>query len=122
IPPGFGGTQRLPRRIGAARALELLVCARQVKPPEALAIRLVNHVYGAAELLAKGMELARAIAAKGPVAVRIAKQAVHRGRELDLRAACRVESDLFAQAFATHDHTEGMRAFLEKRPARFTGD
>ena len=122
IPPGFGGTQRLPRRIGAARALELLATARQVKAPEALAMGLVNHVHGAAELLDNGMALARAIAAKGPAAVRLVKQAVQRGRNLDLHAACAVESDLFAQAFATNDHTEGMRAFLEKRPARFTGD
>ena len=121
IPPGFGGTQRLPRRIGPARALELLTTARQVKAQEAAAIGLVNHVYPAAELRAKGLEAARLIAAKGPVAVRLVKQAVRRGGNLDLFTACALETDLFAQAFGTQDRNEGMAAFLEKRPARFTG-
>jgi len=121
IPPGFGGTQRLPRRIGAARALELLTTARQVKAQEAAAMGLVNHVFPAAELRAKGLEMARMIAAKGPVAVRLAKQAVQRGMNLDLFTACALESDLFAQAFATQDRKEGMAAFIEKRAARFSG-
>jgi len=121
IPPGFGGTQRLPRRIGAARALELLTTARQLKAAEAVAIGLVNHVYPAAELKAKGLEMARSIAAKGPAAVRLAKQAVQRGANLDLYAACDLETDLFARAFGTQDRKEGMDAFLEKRPPRFKG-
>ena len=121
IPPGFGGTQRLPRRIGAARALELLTTARQVKAEEAAAIGLANRVYPASELRAKGLEMARLIAAKGPVAVRLVKQSVQRGSSLDLFTACALETDLFAQAFGTRDRKEGMTAFLEKRPARFTG-
>jgi enoyl-CoA hydratase len=121
IPPGFGGTQRLPRRIGTARALELLTTARQVQAQEAVAIGLANHVVTAAELGARGLEMARAIASKAPTAVRLAKQAVHRGASLDLFAACELETDLFAQAFATQDRREGMSAFLEKRPAKFTG-
>jgi len=121
IPPGFGGTQRLPRRIGPARALEILATARQVKAAEADAIGLVNHVYPASELRAKGFELARLIATKGPVAVRLVKEAVRRGGNLDLFTACALETDLFAQAFGTQDRKEGMTAFLEKRPARFTG-
>jgi len=120
IPPGFGGTQRLPRRIGPARALELLTTARQVKAQEAAAIGLANHVFPASELRAKGLEMARQIAAKGPVAVRLAKEAVRRGMNLDLFTACALESDLFAQAFGTQDRREGMAAFLEKRPARFS--
>jgi enoyl-CoA hydratase len=119
IPPGFGGTQRLPRRIGTARALELLTTARQVKAQEAVAIGLANHVCPATELKARGLEMARAIAAKGPVAVRLVKQAVQRGGNLDLFAACALETELFAQAFTTHEHSEGMSAFLEKRPAKF---
>ena len=79
IPPGFGGTQRLPRRIGAARALELLATARQVKADEAAAIGLANHVYPASELRARGLETARLIASKGPAAVRLVKDAVRRG-------------------------------------------
>jgi enoyl-CoA hydratase len=121
IPPGFGGTQRLPRRIGTARALELLTTARQVKADEAAAIGLANQVVPASVLRAKGLETARTIASKGPAAVRLAKQAVLRGASLDLFAACALETDLFAQAFATHDRREGMTAFLEKRPAKFSG-
>jgi enoyl-CoA hydratase len=121
IPPGFGGTQRLPRRIGAARALELLTTARQVKSTEAAAIGLANQVCPAGELKAKGLEMARAVAAKGPAAVRLVKQAVQRGGNLDLFAACALETELFARAFASADRTEGMNAFLEKRPAKFSG-
>ena len=68
---------------------------------------------------AKGLEVARLIAAKGPVAVRLVKQAVQRGGNLDLFTACALETDLFAQAFGTQDRKEGMSAFLEKRPAKF---
>ena len=122
IPPGFGGTQRLPRRIGPARALELLTTARQVKAPEALAIGLANQVFPLAELKAKGLDMARTIAAKGPVAVRLTKRAVREGANLDLFTACALETDLFAQAFGTQDRREGMSAFLEKRAPDFKGN
>lgn len=121
IPPGFGGTQRLARLVGRARALELLTTARQIKAEEALAIGLVMRVVPAAELRSTGMDIARTIAAKGPAAVRFAKQAVQRGQDLELAHACAYETALFALAFATADQREGMRAFLEKRPARFGG-
>jgi enoyl-CoA hydratase len=122
IPPGFGGTQRLTRLVGRAMALELLTTARQVKAAEALALRLVNHVYPAAELRARGLEMARAIAANGPIAVRIAKQCAHRGLDLDLANACVLETQSFALSFATADQKEGMSAFLAKRPPKFSGD
>lgn len=121
IPPGFGGTQRLTRLVGRARALELVTTARQVKADEALAIGLVTRVVSAAELLETGLAVARTIAAKAPVAVRLAKQAVQRGQDLDLANACAHETSLFALAFATADQQEGMRAFVEKRSARFRG-
>jgi enoyl-CoA hydratase len=121
IPPGFGGTQRLPRRIGPALALELITTARQMKADEALRAGLVNHVYPAAELRERGLAAARAIAAKGPLAVRLAKEAARRGRGRDLESACALESNLFALACATADQKEGMRAFLEKRPPQFRG-
>lgn len=122
IPPGFGGTQRLTRLVGRAMALELLTTARQVNAEEALRIRLVNHVHPAAALRERGLEMARTIAAKGPVAVRLAKQAAQRGQDLDLANACVLETAAFALAFATADQKEGMRAFCEKRPASFRGE
>jgi len=122
IPPGFGGTQRLTRLVGRARALELVTTARQVKAEEALAIGLVTRVVPAAELRDAGLAVARTIAAKGPVAVRLAKQAVQRGQALDLASACNLETSLFALAFATADQKEGMRAFVEKRAALFRGE
>lgn len=121
IPPGFGGTQRLTRRVGRAMALELLTTARQIKADEALRIGLANHVYPTAELKVRGLEMALTIAAKGPVAVSLAKQAVQCGQSLDLASACELETNVFARAFATQDQKEGMRAFLEKRAAKFQG-
>lgn len=121
IPPGFGGTQRLARIVGRARALELVTTARQLRAAEALAIGLVNEVVPAAALRERGLEVARTIAAKGPQAVRLAKQAVHRGLDQDLAGGCAYETAAFALAFATADQQEGMRAFLEKRAAKFSG-
>ncbi len=121
IPPGFGGTQRLARLVGRARALELVTTARQVKAEEALAIGLVTQVVPAAELRERGLAVARTIAAKGPVAVGLAKQAVQRGQDLDLVNACAYETAAFALAFSTEDQREGMHAFLEKRVAKFSG-
>jgi enoyl-CoA hydratase len=121
IPPGFGGTQRLTRLVGRAMAIELLTTARQVKAEEARAIGLANHVHPAAELLDRGLEMARAIAANGPIAVRIAKQCAQRGADLDLANACVLETNSFALTFATGDQKEGMAAFLGKRPAKFAG-
>ena len=119
IPPGFGGTQRLTRLVGRAMALELLTTGRQIKADEALRIGLANHVYPARELMAKGLEVACLIAAKGPVAVRFAKEAAQRGGNLGLTDACALETSLFALACATADQKEGMRAFLEKRASKF---
>lgn len=121
IPPGFGGTQRLARAVGRARALELITTGRQVKAEEALRIGLVNAVVPGGELTEKGIETARLIAAKAPVAVRVSKQAVQRGLDLDLANGCVLETSLFAFAFGTADRMEGMTAFLEKRPAKFEG-
>lgn len=121
IPPGFGGTQRLARLVGRARALELVTTGRQVKADEALRIGLVNHVVAAAELMQKGLEMARLIAAKAPIAVRVCKQAVRRGLDVDLANACMLETSLFAHAFGSADRQEGMSAFVEKRAAKFQG-
>lgn len=121
ISPGFGGTQRLSRLVGRAMALEMLTTARQVKADEALRIGLANHVHPAADLKARGLEMARTIAAKGPVAVSLAKQAVQCGQHLDLASACELETNVFARTFGTQDQKEGMRAFLGKRAPDFQG-
>ncbi|MBK9606903.1 MAG: enoyl-CoA hydratase/isomerase family protein [Betaproteobacteria bacterium] len=121
ICPGFGGTQRLPRLVGRAMAMEMCVTGRAVKAPEALRIGLVNHVVPAAGLLDKGLELGRAIAAKGPVAVGIVKHLIQHGQDLDLENALRLEADNFAVLCATADKREGMAAFLEKRKPAFIG-
>ena len=121
VSAGFGGTQRLTRKIGSARAMELLVTGRQVKADEALSTGLVTQIVPAGELIQKGLEVARLIASKGPIAVRRTKEAVRRGADMDLAAALALESSLFGQCCSTQDQKEGMRAFLEKRPAKFTG-
>ncbi len=121
IVPGFGGTQRLARLVGKAMALELICTGRQVKAHEALAIGLVNHVVPPEKLLDKGLELARLVAARGPVAVKMAKHLVQRGQDLDLANANAMEADVFGLLCATDDKREGMAAFLGKRPAKFAG-
>ena len=122
ITPGFGGTQRLARRIGRALTLEILSTGRQIKAEEALRIGLVNQIVAADALVATGLVQARLIAAKAPLAVRACKQAVRRGLDMDLANACALETSLFAQTFGTADRIEGMAAFLEKRPAQFKGE
>jgi enoyl-CoA hydratase len=121
ISPGFGGTQRLTRLVGKARALELTLTARNVKAEEALAMGIVNHVVPAEALLEKGLEQARLVASKGPVAIKLTKHLVQHGQDLDLDNALRLEADVFGLLSATEDKKEGMAAFVEKRPAKFSG-
>jgi enoyl-CoA hydratase len=121
VTPGFGGTQRLTRLVGRAMALELVTTARQVKAEEARQLGLVNHVYPAETLMEEALKMARSIVSKGPVAVRLAKEGVQRGQDLDLDNACVLESELFGLCFSTDDQKEGMTAFLEKRKAEYRG-
>ncbi len=121
VTPGFGGTQRLTRLVGRARAMELLVTARNVKADEALRIGLANAVHPAESLMDEAKKQAQTIASKGPVAVALAKEAVQRGQDLDLDNACLLESEVFGLCFSTEDLKEGMGAFLEKRKATFKG-
>jgi enoyl-CoA hydratase len=121
ICPGFGGTQRLTRVVGKAMALELVTTGRQMKADEALRIGLVNHVVAHEKLLDKGLELARMVAARGPVAVKMCKHLVQRGQDLDLANANAMEADVFGFLCATEDRHEGMAAFLAKRPPAFKG-
>lgn len=121
VIPGFGGTQRLPRLIGKGRAMELVLTGDMIDAQEALRIGLVNKVYPLAELLGETKKVAKKILSKGPLAVRLSKEAICNGVEMDLDRACGYEADLFGFCFATADQKEGMQAFLEKRPAKFTG-
>jgi enoyl-CoA hydratase len=121
VIPGFGGTLRLARLVGKGRAKELIFTGDMIDAQEAYRIGLANKVATAEELLAKARKMATKIASKGPVAVRLAKESVDNGLEMDLDRAGRFEAGLFGLCFATADQKEGMQAFLEKRPAKFTG-
>ena len=121
VIPGFGGTQRLPRRVGLGRATELVLTGDLIGAEEALRIGLVNRVVPAAELMAEARKTAEKIAQKGPLAIAYARRAVRKSMELNLPAGNDYEAELFALLFATQDQKEGMHAFLEKRPAKFEG-
>lgn len=120
ITPGFSGTQRLPRRVGIAKAKELIFSGRMIRADEAREIGLVNAVYAPEELLPGALEMARSFVKNAPIAVKYAKACIDRGMQMDMDDAIAVENELFAMCFATHDQKEGMGAFLEKRPAQFT--
>jgi enoyl-CoA hydratase len=121
IIPGGGGTQRLPRLVGRGRALEMILTGARIDAAEALRIGLVERVVPAGEARAATTELARAIAGKAPVALRYAKEAVVKGLELPLADGLRLEGDLSTLLRTTEDRVEGAKAFLEKRPPRWTG-
>jgi enoyl-CoA hydratase len=121
IIPGFGGTQRLVRRVGAARARELIYTGDQISADQALALGLVNAVVPVAELLLRARDTALKIASRGPLAIAAAKRVALCGENLDLPAACELEAQAFAGLFGSEDQREGMRAFLEKRKAAFKG-
>ena len=121
IIPGFGGTQRLPRLIGANAAKEMIFTGRMISAGEAARLGIVNRVCAPDELMGAVLETARDIAAKGRVSLRAAKQAVNRGLDVDLTTGCALEVDVFALCLASPDAKEGTHAFLEKRPAAFTG-
>ena len=119
ITPGFSGTQRLPRRVGAAMAKELIFSGKMISAGEAERIGLANHVYPADELMDKAMEMAEAFAKNAQIAVRYSKACIDRGMETGIDEGIAMENELFAMCFATQDQKEGMKAFLEKRPASF---
>ena len=119
VIPGFGGTQRLVRRVGRQVALELMMTGRNVKAEEAVQLGIALRVEE--DVLAGALKLAGKIAANGPVAVRLVKQVVDDTDRLDLDVGLTAEASAFGLCFATEDQKEGMGAFLEKRPANFTG-
>jgi len=122
VIPGFGGTQRLARRIGLPRARELIYSGDMIDAETALRYGLVNKVVPLADLMSEAKVLAHKLAAKPPVAIRQAKAAINTGIDLDLENGCRFENEAFALTFATADKVEGMKAFLEKRAANFKGE
>lgn len=119
--PGYAGTQRLARLVGAGRALEILLTGDQITAQEAHRIGLVNRVVPAADLMAEARKLAAALATKAPVAVKYIIEGVHRGLRMSLAEAQVFEATLFGLVASTEDMREGTRAFLEKRKAAFQG-
>ena len=121
VLPRAGGSQRLPRAIGRAHALRLLLLGEQIDAAEALRIGLVSRVHARDALPGEAAALAGVIASRGPIATRLAKEAVHRGSELSLEQALRYELDLTLLLQTTADRAEGVRAFAAKRPPHFIG-
>ncbi len=121
IIPGYGGTQRLPRIVGRGRALEMILTARPIDAPTALAFGLVNRVAPRAELAAQTRELALTILGNGPLALALATEAVLRGGETALEEGLRIECDLFGIISSTADMREGLTAFLQKRKPDYKG-
>jgi enoyl-CoA hydratase/carnithine racemase len=121
IIPGGGGTQRLARTVGKARAMELVLTGRRFGAREAQEMGLVNQVTGKKEWLERAMELAQVVARRPPLAARLAKEAILTAEETGLTAGVEAERRLFGVAMATEDRVEAMQAFLEKRRPDFHG-
>jgi enoyl-CoA hydratase/carnithine racemase len=121
IIPGGGGTQNLPRMIGRNRAKELIYSARRIKAQEALELGLVNHVVPRAELLPKAIAVGEEILKNSPFAVRQAQWSIDRGADLPFEDGIEREHEAYLRAIASEDRREGISAFNEKRPPRFSG-
>ena len=119
--PFDGGTQRLPRIVGRGKALELILTAETITAEEALRIGLVSRVVSGANLAPETEALAKTIAAAAPVALRYIKEAVNKGLDLTLEQGLRLEADLYFLIHTTADRTEGITAFLKKKPPKFKG-
>ena len=114
ITPGFGGTQRLARLVGAGIAKEMIYTARNIKAERAAQIGLVNQVVAGADLMETVMKMAKGIAKNAPIAVAYAKKAINEGLQTDIDGGIAIEVDEFSKCFATEDQTYGMTCFLEK--------
>src|SRR4030043_126123 len=119
--PGFGGTQRLPRLIGKAKAKELILTGKIISAQEANQMGIVNRVFPLASLMEETKKVALQIAGNGAIGVRLAKMVVDAGFNMDLTEACTLESYAFSFGFTTEDQKEGMTAFVEKRKPNFKG-
>lgn len=119
--PWDGGTQRLARVVGRGKAMEMIFTGALLDAGEALQTGLVGRVVPSAELMPAATAMARDLALKSPLALRYAREAIYKGVELTLEQGLRLEADLYFLLHTTEDRTEGVRAFREKRPPRFTG-
>lgn len=119
ITPGFGGTQRLPRIVGMGKAKELIYTGAIVKADEALRIGLVNKVVNLESLMEEARSMANMIIANAPIAVKLCKDAINRGMQVDMDNAIKIEAEDFGKCFNTEDQVEGMSAFLERRDKNF---
>jgi enoyl-CoA hydratase/carnithine racemase len=118
---GAGGTQRLPRVVGMANALDMLFAAEPIDAQEALRIGLINRLTEKGGALAKACEMAELYATRAPLSLAFVKRAVHRGMQMDLASAIEFETFLVTTVYGTQDKQEGITAFLEKRRPKFTG-
>lgn len=121
IVPGYGGTQRLPRLVGRGAALKLLLTGEIIDATDALRLGLVDQVVPAASLIETTTAVLKTMLANAPLAIAGCIEAVDRGLETTLEEGLRIESDAFGAMSSTEDVREGMRAFLDKRPASFNG-
>ena len=119
ITPGFGGTQRLPRLVGEGKAKELIYTCATIKADEALSIGLVNKVVPLESLMDEAKAMASLIMANAPIAVKLCKDAINRGMQVDIDKAVEIEAGDFGKCFATEDQKEGMTAFMERRAKNF---
>ena len=119
ITPGFAGTQRLPRRVGVAKAKELIFSGKMIKADEAEKIGLVNAVFAPEELMNGAVEMAKSFTKNAPIAVKYSKACIDRGMQMDIDDGIALENEMFGMCYATEDQKEGMTAFLEKRSATF---
>jgi enoyl-CoA hydratase len=121
VLPGFGGTQRLARIVGPGKAKEIIFSGDVYDANEALRTGLVDRVVPFEKLMEETKKLAKTIASRGEVAVRLAKDAINAGMDVDIGTGCMLERKAFSLCFASQDRLEGMKAFLEKREPKFTG-
>ncbi len=119
--PGFGGTVRLPRLVGTAKALEMTLTGTPIGAEEALRIGLIVKIAPAGETLKVALELAQTMVQRAPFALGFIKKSVHVGRGRSVKDALEIEAGLFGEVFKTQDKAEGVRAFLEKRAPKFEG-
>lgn len=115
ITPGFGGTQRLARTVGLAKAKEMIYTAANINAEEAYRIGLVNRVVPLEKLIDEALSMANRIAGNAPIAVQLCKSAINRGIQTDIDTGLNFESEVFAECFSTQDQKDAMGAFLEKR-------